>query len=76
MTGFTTGYSKGYTSFGGPFVPLGDPSRIPLGPIGTRSTFSGEVETNDLKEHYIIASGGLYGKREYADISLLRRKQT
>jgi hypothetical protein len=33
------------------------------------------VETSDLSKHYEIHAAGFYSSREYADISLLRRRR-
>ena len=50
-----------------------DPDTTPLPrDIGETNELH-DIETNDLREHYIIHANGFYGDHQYADLSLILR---
>jgi len=52
---------------------MSDTTPLRRTPIGTRPEGFKDVETNDLTKHYTIAANGIYGNRQYADISLITK---
>ena len=52
---------------------MADTTPLRRTPIGTRPEGFKDLETNDLTKHYTIAANGIYGNRQYADISLITK---
>lgn len=44
-------------------------------PVNAVKTDLHDMETNDLKKHYMIAANGLYGNHQYADASLILKRK-
>ncbi|MDH3501728.1 MAG: hypothetical protein OEL69_04380 [Nitrosopumilus sp.] len=54
---------------------MADTTPLRRTPIGTRSERFKDIETNDLTKHYTFAANGIYGNRQYADISLITKER-
>ena len=48
-------------------------STTPLPKLPARNNLVKSVETNNLSEHYALNINGLYGDRQYTDLSLILR---
>ena len=52
---------------------MSDATPLRRTPKGQRPKGFKDVETNDLIKHYTFAANGIYGNRQYADISLITK---
>ena len=53
---------------------MSDTTPLRRTPIGADRGGFKDLETNDLTKHYTIAANGIYGNRQYADISLIVKR--
>jgi len=52
---------------------MADTTPLRRTPKNTRPVGFKDVETNNLIKHYTFAANGIYGNRQYADISLITK---
>lgn len=55
---------------------MADTTPLRRTPTGSKDKGLSDVETNDLKKHYMLHSNGLYGSHEYTDLALLLKKRS
>jgi len=54
---------------------MSDSTPLRKTPVKSKSTKLANVETNDLKKHYLYHASGFYASHEYADLALILKRR-